>query len=84
MAAGLPVAASRVGGVPDLVDDGIDGLLFDPHKPETITDSVERLIVDVSLREAMGVRAKQKAIERFHPRIIAEKHLEIYREVIGR
>jgi glycosyltransferase involved in cell wall biosynthesis len=84
MAAGLPVAASRVGGVPDLVDHERDGLLFDPHNPETITEAVERLIADATLREAMGNRAREKAVESFHPRHIAEKHMEIYREVLGR
>lgn len=82
MAAGLPVAASSVGGVPDLVDHERDGLLFDPHDPATITSAIDRLLADAPLREAMGTRARQKAIERFHPRHIAEKHLEIYREVL--
>jgi glycosyltransferase involved in cell wall biosynthesis len=84
MAAGLPVAASRVGGVPDLVDHEIDGLLFDPNDPPSITSSIERLIDDAPLRETLGNRARQKAIERFHPRHIAVKHLEIYRDVLGR
>jgi glycosyltransferase involved in cell wall biosynthesis len=84
MAAGLPVAASRVGGVPDLVDDGIDGLLFDPHDPPTITRAIERLLADAGLRDTMGARARQKALESFHPRRIAEKHMEIYREVLDR
>lgn len=84
MAAGLPVAASSVGGVPDLVDHEMDGLLFDPHDPATITSAIGRLLNDATLRDAMGTRARQKAIERFHPRRIAGKHLEIYREVLSR
>jgi glycosyltransferase involved in cell wall biosynthesis len=84
MAAGLPVAASRVGGVPDLVDHERDGLMFDPHDVPSIGDAVGRLVRDAGLREAMGLRAKQKAMEQFHPRRIAERHVEIYRETLGR
>lgn len=84
MAAGLPVAASCVGGVPDLVNHESDGLLFDPHDPTTITNAVERLLANATLRDAMGSSARQKAIERFHPRRIAEKHMEVYRDVLVR
>lgn len=84
MAAGLPVAASAVGGVPDLIDHGSDGLLFDPHMPETIAAAALQLATDAALRTAMGANALKKARERFHPRIIAMRHLEIYREVLER
>lgn len=83
MAAGLPVAASKIGGVPDLVQHEKDGLLFDPHNPSTITQAIERLVGDTTLRYRLGSHARQKAVACFHPRHIAEKHLEIYREVLG-
>ncbi|HEX7262316.1 MAG TPA: glycosyltransferase family 4 protein [Luteolibacter sp.] len=84
MAAGLAVAASRVGGVPDLVNHETDGLMFDPHDPLDVRRTVERLVKDRDFRETLGAAGRKKALESFHPRIIAQRHVEIYREVLGR
>jgi glycosyltransferase involved in cell wall biosynthesis len=84
MAAGLPVAASRVGGVPDLVREETDGLLFDPTVPQNITNCVERLLDNAGLRSRLGSAGRSKALKEYHPRVIAERHIEIYREVLGR
>jgi glycosyltransferase involved in cell wall biosynthesis len=84
MAAGLPVAASRVGGIPDLVEHERDGLLFDPHAPADVRSCIERLIRDPALRAGFATRGRAKALEKFHPQKIAERHVEIYREVLGR
>jgi glycosyltransferase involved in cell wall biosynthesis len=82
-AAGVPVAASKVGGVPDLVEDEVTGLLVNPQDPVTFCTAVERLLVnDHSLRERLALAAHQKAVEQYHPRVIARKHLEIYEAVI--
>jgi glycosyltransferase involved in cell wall biosynthesis len=84
MAAGLPVAASRVGGVPDLVSHDSDGLMFDPHDANDMRNCIEKLVQDTETRERLGVAGRQSALKRFHPRIIASEHLRIYREVISR
>ena len=84
MAAGLPVAASRVGGVPDLVEHERDGLLFDPHDPADVRSCIERLIRDPALRADFAARGRAKALEKFHPKVIAAEHVRIYREVLGR
>lgn len=82
-AAGIPVIASKVGGVPDLVEDGVTGLLVNPEDPVTFCAAVEKLLAnDDSLRERLAQMAHQKAMEEYHPRIIAEKHLEIYQAVL--
>lgn len=83
MAAGLAVAASRVGGVPDLITHNHDGLMFDPHHPTDMRTCLQRLINDSALRILLGQASKTTAYERFHPRIIAEGHFRIYREVLG-
>ena len=81
MASGVPVAAARVGGVPDLVRHGETGLLFDPLNAEAMASAVKQLLQD---REcSMASRAQSEARKRFHPEIIAARHLEIYREVIS-
>jgi glycosyltransferase involved in cell wall biosynthesis len=82
MAAGIPVAASRVGGVPDLIEHEKDGLMFDPHKTADVRNSLERLTKDPVLRQALSSGGRAKAMASFHPRVIAERHVEIYREVL--
>lgn len=84
MAAGLPVAASRVGGVPDLVDHRITGLLFDPENMENIRECIEFLISNPEFRSTAGQAGKKKAFEKFHPSRIAQRHVEIYQEVLGK
>lgn len=83
MAAGLPVAASRVGGVPDLIEHDVDGLMFDPHRPADMKSVIEALATDCGLRQRLGARARETATHRFHPRVIAGEHLRIYREVLS-
>lgn len=81
MAAGVPVIASNVGGVPDLVTDGKTGLLIDPKRPETMRAAVEKLLADPGCAASLAEHAMHQAEARFHPRVIAERHIEIYREV---
>ena len=84
MAAGLPVAASQVGGIPDLITHGRDGLMFDPHEPSDVKACIERLVREPALGARLGAQGRITAMERFHPKIIAGEHLKIYREVLGR
>jgi glycosyltransferase involved in cell wall biosynthesis len=84
MAVGLPVIASRVGGVPDLITNGKTGMMFDPLTPTSMRGATERILSDIGLRNRLGEAAKREARERFHPEVIARAHLDIYREVLGR
>ena len=59
MSYGLPVVASRVGGIPELVKDGESGLLVDPGDVDALTMAIERLSVDTALRVRMGARARE-------------------------
>ena len=83
MAAGLPVAASNVGGVPDLVQNGSTGLMFDPNSEEEIRSVIESLIRDPYKSSTFGLAGRSYALEHFHPKVIAEEHIKIYREVLG-
>jgi len=83
MAAEVPVAAANVGGVPELLTHGIDGLLFDPCEDNSIRGAIEELLTDSAKAATLATNAKERALRCFHPRKIAEKHLEIYRQVIA-
>ena len=82
-AAGVPVVASRVGGIPDLVDHGINGLLFDPHDPRDICKTIRLALSNLSESRSMAETGKSLASERFHPVAVAEQHLAIYSEVLA-
>jgi glycosyltransferase involved in cell wall biosynthesis len=83
-AAGVPVVAAKVGGVPDLIEDGKTGLLCDPLHAVSMAGAVEKLLDQPPLAHALAADANRRARERFHPLVIARRHLEIYREVLRR
>jgi glycosyltransferase involved in cell wall biosynthesis len=73
MAHGVPVIGTRMGGIPDLVDDGKTGLLVPPNDPMTLADALRRLLDDRELRHRLGAcslaRVRQFSTETVVPRI---------------
>lgn len=76
MGTGLPIAASPVGGVPDLIRDGVSGLLL-PPEPRQTAAGWARLLRDQALREKLG-RNALKSSEQYSAGAMAERYLEIY------
>jgi glycosyltransferase involved in cell wall biosynthesis len=83
MASGVPVVAPNVGGVPDLVRDGQNGILCNPLDRQSITAAVEKLLLHPDLATRLAKTARIESEARFHPRVVASRHLEIYRDVLG-
>jgi glycosyltransferase involved in cell wall biosynthesis len=83
MAAGVPVVAAKVGGVPDLIEPGKTGLFCDPDDPSSMKDAVENALAQPGLAQTLAANAKNDARARFHPLVIARHHLEIYRELLN-
>ena len=83
MAAGVPVVGARVGGVPDLIEEGVTGLFCDPLDERSMAGAVEALIADADRASRLGAAGREQALRRFSPIVIAEKHLEIYRDVLS-
>jgi glycosyltransferase involved in cell wall biosynthesis len=84
MAAGVPVVASKVGGVPDLIEEGKTGFFCDPLQAASLSGVIERVLLNPALATVVARQAGECARERFHPKVIARRHLEIYREVLSR
>ncbi|MFN2501632.1 MAG: glycosyltransferase family 4 protein [Pyrinomonadaceae bacterium] len=61
MAAGLPVITTKVGGIPELIEHGVDGFLVEPGDIKSIAATIETLINDKHLRRQVGLRAQDKA-----------------------
>lgn len=65
MGVGLPVVSTAISGIPELVDDGINGLLVAPGRSEDLAAALERLLRDAALRARLGANARRTVVERF-------------------
>jgi phosphatidyl-myo-inositol dimannoside synthase len=76
-AAGKPVVATRVGGIPDAVEDGKTGVLTEPGDYERLSDAVISLLTDEETKRAMGEAALRRVQDRFSwPKIAAQYEVE--------
>lgn len=80
MASCLPVVASEISGIPELVESGRTGILVRPRDPEAIADALEMLAKDQPLRAAMGKAGREKVVREFNLRRNAEKLLNHFGE----
>jgi glycosyltransferase involved in cell wall biosynthesis len=78
-ACGLPVLASRVGGIPDYVADGRTGFLFPPGDHGELAERVRRLLADPRLCQDMGREARAVAVARFSAHARLSEYLDLYR-----
>ena len=81
MAAGLPVVASRVGGIPEAVVDGVTGLLVDPGNVSALVERLERLVLDEDLRLRMGAAGRARQAEYFAPAAAVGAVVEVQERV---
>lgn len=80
MAAAVPVVATRVGGVPHLVEDGRTGLLVAAGAVEGLADRISELLADEPRRASLGFAARESARQRFAVAKVAARVREVYRE----
>jgi glycosyltransferase involved in cell wall biosynthesis len=78
-ACGLPVVASRIGGIPEYLDDGRTGLLFPPGDARALADCLVRLLHDRGLAQGMGEAAREMAVRRFSIDARLDGILDLYR-----
>ncbi len=82
MGARVPVVASAVGGIPDIVHEGHTGLLCDPQNPEDIARAIIRLMTDTELRQRITEEAYQ-FVQRYDWSVIAQQMGELYKELMN-
>jgi N-acetyl-alpha-D-glucosaminyl L-malate synthase BshA len=83
LACGVPVVASNVGGLPEVVADGEVGFLHDPGDVEAMAASVGRLVSDPALRARLGAAARARAETRFPVEPAVDRYEAIYRRVLA-
>lgn len=83
MAAGVPVIASDVGGIPELIAHGVDGLLIAPGDVRALTAALDTLLTDAPLRAAMGQAAQRKVERCYAAERVLEQVEEIYQDLLG-
>lgn len=77
----LPSVAYATGGVPEVVQDGVDGLLAPPGNQAALETALLRLVTDPQLRQSMSRAARRSFETRFHTRLMAERLESFYRDV---
>src|SRR5215212_7953633 len=82
MQAGLPIVASKTGGIPDVIEDGVNGLLVPPGNPGALARAIDRLLADRDLVRRLSEEARQRA-KHYDWEVLAERVLRVYQGVTG-
>lgn len=82
--AGVPIVASRVGGIPEAVRDGVTGLLVEPGNPIELAEAIRRLLRDQTLAKRMGRAGRELVAREFSADIMVQGNLRVYQELVGR
>lgn len=82
-AAGLPIVASRAGGVPEAVEDGETGILVPPADPGALAQALSTLLENPEKARAMGAAGRIRVRERFSVERMVAGNLAVYREVLA-
>ena len=84
MASGLPVIATTVGAVPDVVQHGRTGLLVTPESPGELAEAIRTLLRDAALRRSLGEAGVQRVAEEFSAQRMMQEYLALYQQVLAR
>ncbi len=82
MCFGLPIVATNVGGIPDIIEDGVNGFLVDPEDPRALVNAVARILDDSMLADAMQGANIDKAT-RYSAQAMARAYVRLYRTAVA-
>lgn len=84
MACEVPVIASRVGGIPEVVTDGETGFLSDVGDIEKMANDAGRLLTDDDFRRKMGRRARESALSRYRTDLVIPQYIDFYEKILSK
>jgi glycosyltransferase involved in cell wall biosynthesis len=83
MGCGMPVIASRMGGIPELVEDGVTGILIPPARAEEMAKAISTLLQNNELALSMGRAGRKRAEEYFDIKMCVDKSIALYEECLA-
>jgi glycosyltransferase involved in cell wall biosynthesis len=83
MSAGVPIIATRVGGIPEILTDNRTALLVPPRNAEAMSSAISRLLASPELAESLASNAREVLIQRFSHKAYKESLLSIYDELLS-
>ena len=81
MSSGLPVVATSVGGIPEIVDEGVNGFLVQPKCPEEIAEKILELNLNKGLRRRLGKAARRTVLKRYTAEKVVSQYLSLYEKI---
>jgi glycosyltransferase involved in cell wall biosynthesis len=82
MASGVPAIGSNTGGIPDIIEDGVNGLLVPPGDPDALAEAIIRILEDQDLADRFREAGLETVKGRFSWDKISDQFIEVYREVL--
>jgi glycosyltransferase involved in cell wall biosynthesis len=83
MACGLPVVITRVGGMPEVVEDGVHGFVVSPGDVDGLVQALNKLLSDISLRQKMGAEGCARIQRELSLDSIADKYITQYNKLVN-
>ncbi len=84
MACEVPVVAARAGGIPEIIQDGINGILFPPGDVDALVDSMVSLLGNNTLASTLGLRGKETIVRKFSKERMMQDYLSFYKANLGK
>lgn len=82
MASNIPVVASSVGAVPNVIQDGVNGCLIEPGSVEQLVENIKKVFLDVDLRNVLASSGRETIEKKYSSQKMTEKYMAIYREIV--
>jgi glycosyltransferase involved in cell wall biosynthesis len=79
----VPVVATRIGGIPEVVSEGETGFLSDVGDVEKMSNDVMQFLKDEEMRRAYGKKARELAIARYSAKLIIPQYISFYEKILG-
>ena len=79
----VPVIATRIGGIPEVVSEGETGFLSDIGDTEKMSDDVMKFLKDEELRQTFGAKARELAVSRYGSDLIIPQYINFYEKILG-
>lgn len=82
MAVGVPVVATRVGGIPEVIRDGVDGMLVESGNSDEIARALTRLAIDIDLRSAIAKQGRARVGALYSCKVISGRYADMFAELV--